>query len=262
MWHYKLVALVGFLLTHSIAIAAFAAIEVKPQHRSSGVVITPSAVASAVEAASAPAVSTCFITKPCEPVKPMVKKPRPKKVVVKKTPPPALVEVVKPEAATAYTAPPVVAHAPTECTEPQKMRLIVWEPKALEVKGVREAIEATKPDTNGFYKPNRVSRAFGGTFRALRAKGELEEHSAPQRVMVTHIRGTTETRLFEGTVTGDREIPVPRDLSDDDVVKVYFPESGKLVSPLNGDLRGLGKEFVKGACGAVTNFHAIAARRM
>lgn len=182
----------------------------------------------------------------------------------------------QPAAAAPVASAPASAAAPAVCDKPLQMNLIVWDAKALDVRAweqgalggsysgrtVASEIEATKPDQNGYYKPSRVSRHFGSTFRAMHAKGELAKSSVGHKVTVTHydIAGKA-TVLFDGVVKSEQLVPMPKDLKDDDIVKVYFPDFVPLASPVNGDLRGLGKEFVKSPCGAITNFHAIEAKK-
>ncbi len=163
-----------------------------------------------------------------------------------------------PVATPAPVLPPPPEKVVAGCTDPLRLRLNIWEAKALQVAGVSATREATKPVPASWFEPDRVSRKYGKTFRAMNERGELERSIAPHRVIVTHVRAGAETVLFEGAVVGSsRDILMPKDLHDDDVVKVTFPDHGKLWSPLKGDLRGKGYEFVRGTCGARTNFHAI-----
>jgi hypothetical protein len=252
MWHYKLVALVSLLLTHSVA--AFAATEVKPQHRSSGVVTTPFAAASAAYGASAPATSTCFITKPCEPPKPLVKKPRPKKMVTKAASKPTPVEVV--QSVPEYTPPPVVAQATTHCTE-KSYKLFVWEQKAVDVPGVRQVVERTKKQEEAWALPDRVSRNFGGTFRAMNLRDELTLASRSYEVKIFHRAQdlTVKARLYEGPISKTLVLPLPV-MVEGDFINVLFGMND-MVSPHKGDLRAYAPEFVS----CQTYLHAIEARQ-
>jgi hypothetical protein len=150
---------------------------------------------------------------------------------------------------------PLAAIPQGECVK--SLRLNIWETKALNVSGVRAMVEETlKDDPNSFYRPNRVSRSFGATFRALHARGELARSTRDHTVLIVVKKKDEVTHLiFTGVVkNGVQELKLPLDFEDHDVVMVNFTP-GSMVSPLKNDLRAKGVEFLH----CTTNLHAIEA---
>lgn len=159
---------------------------------------------------------------------------------------PLFTEVVMQSGAPATTS--------TACTEPAWMQINVWDSRALNVPGVRATIEETRPAPGSYYVANRVSRAHGGTFRTLHAKGELARSALIHPATIYLVKkDSSESVIDTGNVVGQKRIPMPAGFAEGDFIKVLFAGEQGLVSPISGDLRAQFKEFHP--CG--THLHAI-----
>ncbi len=163
-----------------------------------------------------------------------------------------VVEEVKPQ-----TTP--VAQVPVQCTQTLHAQLDIWQKEANAVPGVRAAIAATRPDPSGHFAPNRVSRTYGGTFRDMHTKGQLQRsiNSRAADIRILKANGRV-VPMQSVVVTGFYKFPMPQDFVKGDIMQAVFQSLSGLSTPVS-DLRMSWDEFFKKGCNPTTHFHAIEA---
>lgn len=161
----------------------------------------------------------------------------------------------KPARATVAPAPaPVVS----TCVETQRIRLVIWEPKAVEIPGVRQAIAVS--GGSSYYDSGDVSRGFGKAFRAEKSAGRLNLGKKPTPVVISLLKANgTEERLYSGQVVGSYSFSMPSGFVEGDVLRILFtePVTSPTSSKFGPEIRAKRSEFAFPTCKSEVHLNAI-----
>lgn len=162
----------------------------------------------------------------------------------------------KPARATVAPAPaPAVS---TTCVETQRIRLVIWESKAVEVPGVRQAIAVS--GGSSYYDSGDVSRGFGKAFRAEKSAGRLNLGKKPTPVVISLLKANgTEERLYSGRVVGSHSFSMPSGFVEGDALRILFtePVTSPTSSQFGPEIRAKRSEFAFPTCKSEVHLNAI-----
>lgn len=160
--------------------------------------------------------------------------------------------------AKATVAPPAPQAPANACVATQKIRLVVWEVKAVDVPGVRKAIAMS--GGSSYYDSGDVSRGFGKAFRAEKSAGRLNLSKKPTPVVISLLKANgTEEKLFSGSVVGSHTFTMPSGFVEGDVLRVLFPEpvTSPTSSQFGPEIRAKRDEFRFAKCESEVHLNAI-----
>jgi hypothetical protein len=148
----------------------------------------------------------------------------------------------------------------TEMCARKYLQVNIWDPKALELPGVRETISETRrAQKENVFAPNRLSRKFGRMFREMHDASTLARGVQSHNVQVILRKATDgkDYQVFSGQVKGMYRMSFPDEFSQEgDTMRIVFSDYGVLASPTPTGIHVMQSE-VKIRCGETFHVHGV-----